>query len=144
MAELVYAPGSGKAVKTLEKYFQLPERSRLTNKEIDLLVRIKGAFSYQKIDDETAVAIIESFEGKFGKAESVIDRLSKFDNFLSVIGNRQDMIDSVKSMGMLSHAEAELQAVETGDWPSAIKRNEPFKNLASIEPDDKKEKSDVD
>lgn len=129
---MTITPGSGRSVRTLEKYLQLPERSRLTNREIDLLVRIKGAFAFHKIDDETSASILESFERKFGTSDDVIGRLTKFDNFLSVIGNRQGLIDSVKSLGMLSKEETELQAVETGDWVSAIKRNTPSRGLADL------------
>ncbi len=122
--DLVYGPGSGSKIKDLERFFQLPDRSRLTDKEINMLIHIKGAFAFHKIDDETAIAIMQSFEGKYGKGESVADRLSKFDKFLSKVGNRQDLIDSVKSLGMLSKEEIESQAQENGDWISVIKRTD--------------------
>ena len=85
--------------------------------------RIAGLMSFHKIDNETAVAILKSFESRFGMADEVEFRLEKFDNFLNAIDNRDNLVDSVKSMGLLSMAELENHAQETGDWLPAIKKS---------------------
>jgi hypothetical protein len=133
MTQIVYTPGSGKVNKTIAKYLNLPDLKHLTDKEIDLIVKIKGTLSLHGIDDETAVGILESYEGKYGKSEELGQRLERFSTFLGMAGNRENLIDSVKNLGLLSHSELETQAQETGDWVSVIKKNQPYRSLADID-----------
>lgn len=85
---------------------------------------LMALFQKHKVDDETALEVVRSYERKFGQAETTAARLGKVFKFLSSIEERGDLVATVRDLGMASKAELEEYAVETGDWGHFLKRVE--------------------
>lgn len=96
---------------------------------IDILKNIfelTGIFSQRKIDDETANALLKSYEAKFGMPDDIYLRVNNFHKFIKGIHEttltRDPFIDQVKNLGLLSKSELEEYAKDTGDWSHFLKR----------------------
>lgn len=120
---IISASGSSMGAYNLSTYLGV-DKKNLTTSERETLMDILGTLSYHRIDGETAVAIFKSFEMKVKPHEEFSRRINSFKSFLDTIDHRDNLIDSVKNLGMLSKAELEEQAQQNGDWISVIKRNE--------------------
>lgn len=118
---IVTQSNSSARPKTLLDYLKI-DKSLASLRTKDLYSKIAGLFAFHKIDEETAMAIFKSFEARFGMADDLEFRLEKFDSFLKAIDTRENLIDSVKNVGLLSMSELENHAQETGDWLPAIKK----------------------
>jgi len=88
------------------------------------LLEILSIMMTQDIDGETSVGIIKSFESKFGMHEDSNERVSKFLKFIKQIKGKEPLLQTVKSLGLLSKAELEQYALETGDWSHFLRRLE--------------------
>lgn len=122
----VIAHGGFKRFKTLESYLNIKNPSP---KLVKILGYIEALMSLNNIDGETQVALLQSFEEKTKISGDSEVRLSKFSKFLESVGDRENLIDTVKDMGMLSTDELEKQAVETGNWMPYMVRQEVLKKL---------------
>jgi len=121
---IVIGAGSGSLKKAdLYNYLNI-DRKRLNDKDRMALMEIMGILAYHKIDTETGVGIFKSFEAKSKPKDGLGRRLESFQKFLKSVDHRNDLIDTVQNLGMLSKEELEEQARETGDWVPVIKRNE--------------------
>lgn len=119
----VSASGDGVASSDLFSYLGISKRE-MAPSQMKTLMDIMGVLSFHRVDGETAVAILKSFEMKMKAPEDFGRRIANFKTFLDTIDHRDNLIDSVKNLGMLSKSELEAQAQENGDWLSVIKRNE--------------------
>jgi hypothetical protein len=119
---IVATSGNSMVKHSLNSYLNIRDRKKLTDDELDLLVKIKGKLSVHSVDDESAIGILKSLENRSGFSDSLKQRLTRFDKFLSSIGNRNDLIESVSNLGMLSKEELETLARESGDWTQVIKK----------------------
>lgn len=121
--DLVFGTPSNSPAISLPEYFSinpaaLSDRERNSYSDI-----VKSLFTH-KIDKETTIAIVKSFEERYGGAtDDLLTRLSKFKTFLSMFDSTTDLVQSVKNLGMLSKSDLEEYAKETGNWLPSIKQN---------------------
>lgn len=106
--------------KSIREYLGLTGKSSLINKKMSQIYSIMALHS---VDEETCLALLKSFE-LHHKSDDITGRLDNFLKFISSISERDDLIGTVKSMGMLSKSELEQQAVLTGNWIPFMKRVE--------------------
>lgn len=99
-------------------------------KTLDLLVKLRVAIEKRGLDEESAVAVLQSFEAQFGAAETPMKRLEKFVGFVQSIDEKANLIDTVKDLGLLSKSELEEQAIASGNWIPFMKRVEQDKRDA--------------
>jgi hypothetical protein len=113
---------------TLLSFLGFTKSSSIPLSVLQSILHISSVFTSHRIDNETGVSILKSFEDRFGKMDDIHLRVSKFHDFVnninSTASNKAPFIDSVKSLGLLSKAELEEHAKETGDWSHFLKRSE--------------------
>ena len=103
---------------------------------LEKLLSLTSILKSNRIDDETAVAFMRSYEDKYGKLDDAHLRITKLNEFakaLDASGSRSGFIDNVKLAGMLSKNELEEQAKETGDWGAFLKRSSAEKVAPTLE-----------
>lgn len=113
------------------EYLNLRE-FKITTEERRFLSKIYEILEDRKIDGETSVAILQSFENKLSHLDGTIDRLRSFHKFLDKIPDRSDLMSSIKDMGLMSKSELENSANETGNWLPFMRRIE-LDNIKRIE-----------
>lgn len=124
MSGTIVIAGSGASLHANDIYSYLGiDKKKLGDIERKLVVEILGVLAYHKIDSETGLGILKSFELRSKPKDDLDKRLESFQEFLNSVDHRTDLIDSVKNLGMLSKDELEEQARETGDWIPVVRRN---------------------
>ncbi len=128
--ELIVGMTSNISYKNLRAYLGL-DKQKLTPIQDTLINSISTLMTAKGIDAETAIAIFQSFENKIGNSlsdnnntETIIDRLMRFNSFLSFIEHKSDLMATIKDFGLMSKAELEQTAIETGNWIPFMKRVE--------------------
>lgn len=132
---------SQKPLGSILNFFGFTKQGSVPVAVLESLVAIASVFGSRKIDEETGVAIIKSFEDRFGKLDDAHLRVNKFREFISDLhkstDSKQPFIDSVKSLGLLSKNELEEYAKETGDWSHFLKRSAHDSKLDAMGPEAK-------
>lgn len=98
------------------------DSQRLNSRSLEVVIRVLGKLSILGIDPESSVELISSYEKKFGQSENSYKRLEKFDEFIKEFNSKQSLLEVADNIGLLSKAELEEQALETGNWIPFMKR----------------------
>lgn len=120
---LVVGMGSNVSFRNIRNYLGLSNK-KLSVKQQELIDSISLLLTAKGVDAETAVSIFQSFENKISRAEGVDHRLSSFNKFIQSISSKDDLVETIKDFGLMSKAELEQKAVETGNWIPFMKRVE--------------------
>ena len=119
---------SSSKIKTLLEALGFAKQSSIPIALLQPILKISGVMSAHGIDEETTVALLKSYESRFGTLDDPHLRVSKFHDFVASIHaaghGRNAFIDQVKNLGLLSKSELEEHAKETGDWSHFLKRVE--------------------
>lgn len=124
---MIFSPGSSRQTGLLEAFGYGVGKS-VPFGVMKTVAQLLGIFAERRIDDETAVAILRSFETQNGRLDDAHLRVNRFSKFIHGLhastNSRQPFIDTVKNLGLLSKNELEEHAKETGDWTHFLKRAE--------------------
>jgi len=127
MPEKMTISQPSRKVPSLLEYFLNPTQKSVPLSILQQLKAISTFLQDHSIDDETAVAIAQSYEARNGRLDDAHLRVSRFRTFVEAIPSeadpKQTLIDTVKTLGYLSKNELEEYAKDTGDWSQFLKRS---------------------